>query len=248
MSKYNHPLHVLNTIHHLNSILKQQSNSNFVEKSFANKALYYVVDTENEEYFFKISGYELKLGNINFSIEYRPESHISTLPNAIECTTPELNNIFKSWFDLISAYRAIPYDTVPNFDEIFQDEYFEAINIDEDGDTKPFNHIKMLTWHNILEGVEETIQSNNDVTEEEKVELIAETKELKESLSKRTQKSFAKGASKLFAKIKSTSISLMKEVGNEITKRMAKAAIDAGAKILKDGPQFMHDISQHYLN
>jgi hypothetical protein len=248
MSKYKYPAEVLLMLSEMKSQYSSLEIGNVIERVFDAGSLLFLQDSIEESFHFKIESFSNKTNELVYYVRVLPSDRRSVESSKHQLNKDGILRVFKAWIDTLKIYRDISDDTITSFDDFFEAEYFEAFNIDEDGDTKPFDHIKLLAWHNLLEGVEETIQASSEISEEEKTELISESKELRESLGQRTQKSFAKGASKLFAKIKSSSISLMKEVGKEITKRMAKVAIDAGAKILKDGPQFFHDLTQHYLN
>lgn len=190
----------------------------------------YIVNFKDKDpesdFFFKIISFEHDKNK--FHIQYKPQSSNTISPIENVFNIEELNKRFVAWTTLISEYNK----TETIFDDPiikgFADDYFNEIKIiDNDAEYKPFNAEKLLLLDEHLESIEKGIGKYQNSSNESVIKaIIAETKELRNELTKKSQNQILKKLVIIWAKISKQGIPLIKE----FIKEGIKQAIRQGVK------------------
>ena len=200
-------------------LVKPESGTGFI-MNFLDK------DPESD-FYFRIEKFEPK--NNQFLVDFKP-STANTISNSRTWHTIDgVNKKFKDWTNLINEYNS----TETIFDDPiilgFAEDYLNEIKIIEpDAEYKPFNPRQLLLLDEHLEKIESGISkyktdSNAIIIDE----IISETRELRDNLTKKPKNQILRKMTLIWAKISKQGLPLIKEFISEGVKEAIKIGIKA---------------------
>lgn len=220
-----------------------QANLDIIQLKKEHNTYYSFEETDNNpKYYFKIyiDGSQI-IGNYDgrrITIEFKPINISSTNQTFVQTTAEGIQGEFSKWLQLIRCINETPSIHDDNFEKQYAEYYYKIFKlVDADADIYPFDpnqqdliEIYLLSLSKAIE------QSENNITDGIKNELISEIKVIQSSLHTITKNQVMRGITKVFAKLYKTSKKLANEITTEAKKQLIKKLIELG---IEYGPKII---------
>jgi hypothetical protein len=246
MNKKDYPLSVLadwaRTLKDFRA--KALKNSDILSIKEDNEDAFEVVDKDGI-FFYRVTNPRIIPNSLQtlFTINYAPVNRSNTEAYKNEVFAKDIATNFETWLNIIMEYETITLTEEEQFARQYEAEFEQEFTIvDEDADTKSFEHEKQVGLYNLLTYIEERIPEVADNKDETVIEIIEEAGVLKNNIQRLTKKKVIQSLSKLFAKIKMKGIKLFIEVIDIAKKEAIKKLIGEGADyVVNNWHHFPHN-------
>ena len=179
-----------------------------------------------------------------YKVYFKPENKRNINGVTLNSSFEEIKMSLPRWIQNVKDLHSITEEYF-NPDKKFYDAEFSDffVNSDDDSEIAPFDIDRQEMLFYFL-SYAETKFLQSDLTEEQKIELVAEISELKEDIPHLTKRKVVTALSKIAQKTKSFSNKLFHEVFDVLKKEAIKQALYEGIKHL---PNAMKQI-EHWLS
>jgi hypothetical protein len=174
-----------------------------------------------------------------------PHSLKSIAPYEGSCNHLSLVNIFKGWIDNVKEYHTIAFNEEDSFEKKYEQEFYEDFKImDEDAKESTFNFSQQILLNNYIENAIIYLeQTQSNLEEKDRMELLEEAKQIQKSISIESKDSVIKRNSKFWAKARKKSISVCKFILTEFAKEVLKEGAKVGIHFAKENlPYYIEHI------
>lgn len=189
------------------------------------------VSTYHNKFSFVIVKYQgIEKNEPFFNIRYAPHTETSNSVKEFSVEPERLEQHFKNWLQLASAYKEFknPYQSLD--DKLLQESAKEIYSlfelVDEDATTATYDLKTQLLIDSVTVQIIDSI-THSDLTEDDKAEIVEELEELRETQGGKTKGEVAGTISRSLAKVKKFSFSLFKKVIETIVIELTKKAIES---------------------
>lgn len=220
-----------------------QSNLDIIKLSKEDNAYYCFIETDdNSKNYFKIyidgskiiANYERK----NIAYAWKPANDISSNSYKYQGNLQDVIKQFEVWVKIIRDFYDTPSLHDDNFTKQYAHFYFNEFKIvDKDADTSPFNPDQQDLVELYLDSLTNAIENSNEQVDDiAKSELLSEIKQIKTALSTSTKTKVMIGITNVFGKIYKVSKGFAKEIVVEARKNLIKKLIEFG---IEYGPKIL---------
>ncbi|HJS01410.1 MAG TPA: hypothetical protein VJ780_10790 [Flavobacterium sp.] len=205
--------------------------SSIIEKK-ENDDLFYLFDKENPSFYFRIyRPNQASDFSSRFFLDYLPHNEKTFDEYSNNLPLTQVKSSFLNWIKLLEQFNSIDYEN-DNFVKIYEEEYYAEFEIlDEDVDEVPFNHERQLIMYNLLSLIENRLEKENS-SNKKILEVLNETKELKNNIQNLTKKDVIKRLAKILAKTKKISLKLIIDIFDVAKKEIIKKGLQEGIDLL----------------
>ncbi len=219
----------LATLNAISPIIR--ANSSKINISTNNDIIVLLQEVNNSyDFFFRIENEEMVKGSLNVKFTCRPFSELENIAKGTLLPLDAFKKKLANWFDYIEQYKSAKLIDDPILKQ-YEDEFNADFTIvDEDAKDFRFNFSQQILLLNYIERVEDYIKfETEELSEEERSELVLEAESLKKVVSNETKDNYIKKQSSFWAKIRKKSIKVcdfvVKEFAKEVIKEMTKRGI-----------------------
>ena len=220
--------------------------SNLVNVLPTNDRIFKLNDKDDKsDFYFDVVRQELSNGNHGYIIEFKPASKIDVNVGKQWTKLESIIAFADNWIKIIEEYNLVQTIYDDPIEKQYQQEFYRDFKIvDEDAITSRFNFSQQLLLLTYVENLEEYInQDISEFTEEEKGDLLKESKNLKHEISIETKDEYVKKQSGFWAKIRKKSIKACEFALKEFAKVVIKNAAEKGMTISWDSlPNYIDQI------
>lgn len=209
-----------------------EDNAHLIYEDNNDSALYQFRDYTGQ-YAFSIKYHDFdRQKNINsYTVYFSPRSEARLEGASNQLNFSQIKEFFSRWIGLVIKMHEVTseyYDPYKKFyDEQFA-EYFS--NDDPDSALNPFEVEKQDVIYYFLTYAEKTVSKSEDITEENKKELLQDLSQLKDDIPKVTKKRFVSSLSKFAQKTKKISNKVFHEIFDVLKKEVIKKLLYEGAE------------------
>ncbi|HGE5776445.1 hypothetical protein [Flavobacterium psychrophilum] len=226
-----------------------QQNLDLIKLKKEINTYYLFVETDfHSKNYFKIYQDGTKVfGNFNsadnYVFEHKPTDSANPNTAIVQGNLEKVMTNFKNWLELVKSIVETPSIHDDNFEKFYSDYYFNEFKIlDEDSNFVPFNPIQQDKIELYLISLKSAIENSNyEIDEETKAELIIEIEEVRTALPLSTKTKVMKGVTKIFGKLFKTSKEFAKEIIIEAKKELINKLIELG---IQYGPKLLEVFEQ----
>lgn len=203
-------------------------NLNLIKVLKDSDSMFHLIDQdEDSDFYFKVSKQELRDGNLNYSIEYKPKSKDIIDAHSDWVTSEGVLQVIKMWFELLASYNKIQtiYDDpiLKSNQERFEKQ-FEIL--DNNSGTTSFDLHQQLFLYDYLNSAKSKLVALQEWKPENQVielrALALEATEIQNDLTKQTKRQIIKRLCGLWAKAQKIGLDVIKEIFVGMNKELAK--------------------------
>lgn len=210
------------------------NNLNLIKVIKDSDSIFHLVDKdEDSDFYFKVSKQELRNGNLNYLIEYKPQSKDLVNAKSVWVSSEGVLQVVKRWLELLEEYNKIYtiYDDpiLKNNQERFEKQ-FEIL--DDNSETTSFNLNQQMFLDEYLNTVKSKLLALQEGRTEDQVkeleDLAIEATEIQNNLTKQTKSQIIKRLSLLWGKAQKIGLDVIKEIFVSVTTELAKQLLIGG--------------------
>jgi hypothetical protein len=193
---------------------------NFIQVLKSTETYFSIADNKLD-YLFNIKdvNFDKSTKKTIYTIDYKPHNQYNNNYTSYVIELEPLKQQLQKWYTLILNIEKVTYEFFNPFDYYYENEFKNYFtNEDEDSAYNPFDLKQQEVIYYFINYIEYKVLKSEEIPDEQKDELIKETKLLKENLPKTSKSKLTKGLSKLAENIKKTSNKLFHDVF-DITKK-----------------------------
>nr|WP_315162833.1 hypothetical protein [uncultured Flavobacterium sp.] len=210
------------------------NNLNLIKVVQDNNSMFHLLDKdENSDFYFKVSKQEIRNGNLNYSIEYKPRSRDLINAHSTWVTSEGVLQVIKMWLELLMSYNKIHTiydDAILKSNQERFEKQFEIL--DDNSETTSFDLNQQIFLDEYLNTVKSKLialqegRSTSQVKELE--ELSIEATEIQNDLTTQTKSQIIKRLSRLWGKAQKVGLDVIKEIFVSVTAELAKRILTGG--------------------
>jgi hypothetical protein len=210
------------------------NNLNLIKVVQDNNSMFHLLDKdENSDFYFKVSKQEIRNGNLNYSIEYKPRSRDLINAHSTWVTSEGVLQVIKMWLELLMSYNKIDTiydDAILKSNQERFEKQFEIL--DDNSETTSFDLNQQIFLDEYLNTVKSKLialqegRSTSQVKELE--ELSIEATEIQNDLTTQTKSQIIKRLSRLWGKAQKVGLDVIKEIFVSVTAELAKRILTGG--------------------
>lgn len=214
-----------------------QQNLDIIQLRREEDTYYSFVETDpNSKNFFKIfiQGNK-RIGNMgvgNFAYEFKPIDRNRISHQLTQGNLQSVTRHFEAWINLTREVNDTPSIHDDNFTKRYSEFYFEEFKISEkDANIVPFDPCQQDLIESYLDSLTIAIEnSNHELLNVEKKELVLAIHEIKEALTISSKNHVMKAITKIFGRLYKVSKPFAKEVIAAAKKHLIKGLIELGTQ------------------
>jgi hypothetical protein len=231
MDKYNYPLTLAVEIETLLKYFREFTNekSNLLELVDVNGSVVYVRYKKKPDFFFQIhSPRQSPASGPLFTVECLPKSQISLEKLVGSAGSKLAKSYFSNWHVILEGYESVKYREEDFFLEQYEEEFYADFElIDDDAETKPFEHQRQLFLYKFLDLIDARLDEE-DASDEDIAEIKSDIAQLQSNIQNLTKKNATIKLSKIFAKAKKKGLKLISDIYDVGKKEIIKQALYKG--------------------
>jgi hypothetical protein len=210
------------------------NNLNLIKVVQDNNSMFHLLDKdENSDFYFKVSKQEIRNGNLNYSIEYKPRSRDLINAHSTWVTSEGVLQVIKMWLELLMSYNKIHTiydDAILKSNQERFEKQFEIL--DDNSETTSFDLNQQIFLDEYLTTVKSKLIALQEGRSESQVkeleELAIEATEIQNDLTSQTKSQIIKRLSRLWGKAQKVGLDVIKEIFVSVTAELAKRLLTGG--------------------
>jgi len=179
--------------------------------------------------------------NINsYTVYFSPRSEARIEGTSHQFNFSQIKEFFNQWIDLVVKMHEVTSEYYDPFKKFYDEQFAEYFtNDDEDSAFNPFEIEKQEVIYYFLTYAEKTVAKSEEISDDDKEELLKDLSQLKDDIPKLSKKRFVSSLSRFAQKTKSISNKVFHEIFDVLKKEAIKKLLYEAADQI---PNILHKV------